>query len=148
MQAKSLIELLLYCILVICSLLCGLNHYFNKPQEYNDFLKLQKLGDALNLARSEAISKNIKVSVCPSYDLLICSSRWSNDLIIFNDLTILHHIQLNFSDKTVQFRGNQQTQKITFFSNGLTSNNGNFCVNKGQHCLYINKAGKVYIISK
>lgn len=149
-KAISLIELLIYCTLIIIFSLSNYNNftYFKQQQKIT---KLKKLQHALHLAHYEAINKRTKVQLCPSYDLLHCSQNWSNDVIIFieennNHINILHHLQLKFAESSLRFFDNQNTQIITFLPNGLTNNNGNFCINDPeQHCLYINKAGKTYI---
>lgn len=141
-----LMELLVYIVLIIVSVILAANYYFNNPQKHKDFLALQKLGDALNLARSIAIKTNNKISICPSCDLHTCNDKWTNDLIIFNDLVVLHHIRLQFSVGTLKFFGKQKTNMINFLPSGLTNNNGNFCIEN--NCLYINKAGKIYFYDK
>lgn len=138
-----LIELLVYTVVIIISLILVANYYFNTPQQHKNLLALQKLGDALHLARSAAIKNNSNVSICPSYDLRTCNEQWTNDLIIFNDLVILHHIKLQFSAGTLNFFGKKNTNKIIFLPSGLTNNNGHFCIEN--NCLYINKAGKIYL---
>ena len=149
-QAKSLIELMIYCMLVIIISTYGSYNYVNNKAKHTDLLKLKKLQHALYLTRSEAITQHSKVQLCPSLNMHTCSQDWTNDLIIFtedqnnnNNLKILHHLQLKLTDLSLKFFGNPRTQTITFLPNGLTNNNGNFCINN--YCLYINKAGKIYI---
>ncbi len=157
--AKSLIELLLYCMLVISISTIGFYNYINKTNDYKNFLKLKKLQQTIYLARSEAINNYAKVKLCPSHNMHTCSQDWTKYLIIFidkseqgsNNQQILHQIQLQFSDPLLRFNffGNQQNQIITFLPNGLTNNNGHFCINDSkQHCLYLNKAGKIYILNR
>ena len=151
-QAKSLITLMIYFVIVIIISTFSFSNYFtNNTKNHKNFLNLKKLQQALLLARSEAIKQRTKVQLCPSFNLHVCSQDWTNDLIIFiedqhnhSESKILHHLQLKFTDHSLKFSGNQKTQIITFLPNGLTNNNGNFCI-KNYHCLYINRAGKVYI---
>jgi type IV fimbrial biogenesis protein FimT len=149
-QAISLIQLMIFSSIVIIISIFGFYNYFNNTVNHKNLLKLKKLQQALYLTRSEAIKERTKVHLCPSLNLQTCSQDWTNDLIIFienqnnnTNLKVLHHLQLNFTDPTLKFFGNQKTQIITFLPNGLTNNNGNFCISN--YCLYINKAGKIYI---
>lgn len=145
-SGRTLTELLVCCTLIIL-LLTGFYNYFSNTnhETQKNLLKLKKLQQALYLARSEAINQHAKVGVCPSYNLKTCTENWTNDLIIFTEDRILHHIQLKFTDPLFKFFGNQKNQIIFFLPNGLTHNNGRFCINNQENCLYINKAGKVYI---
>lgn len=135
------IELLVYIVLIIVSLISAASYYCKSPQKHKNLLALKKLGDALKLARSLAITTNSDVGICSSSDFLNCNDNWGNDLIIFNDLVVLHHITLQFSTGTLKFFGKQNIKKINFLPSGLTNNNGHFCIDS--HCLYINKAGRI-----
>ena len=116
-----------------------------------NFLKLKKLQYALYLARSEAVRLRTKVYLCPSHNQKTCCHDWASNIMIWKkdgeQLQVLHYLAPIFIDPLLRFKffGNQADQIIIFLPNGLTINNGHFCTDVNLICLYLNKAGKIYI---
>ena len=119
--------------------------------------QLKLLQQALYLARSEAILKSKKVYLCLSDQRQQCSFNISNPSIMifmFNlkrQQEVLYYFRYPlgkhmFYQYNSSFFGNTKVAKITFLPNGMTINNGHFCVDQ-QHnyCLYLNQAGKAYL---
>ena len=168
-SAKSLLELLIFLTVLSVILYLSSNLKLNSDvsNRQNNILQLQQLQQALQLARINAMSLNTEVYLCPTSNYIICDYDWANNLMIFvagqpntisnkhninntNNKKILHRLSPVFTDHLLRFHffGNQLAQKITFMSTGFTINNGHFCISGELDCLYINQAGKTYIVSK
>ena len=83
---------------------------------------------AINLTRSEAVSRGHSVTLCSSADHKTCSGQWGDGYIVFSDKKIIHIFQNISLAGTLNWRAFPLNQRsIEFLPSGLPkAENGTF----------------------
>jgi type IV fimbrial biogenesis protein FimT len=81
----TLIELMITLVLVAILATIGVPNFMNLIANNRLTTQANELVSSLNLARSEAIKRNTRVTVCRSDTGTSCSGTWSNGWIVFVD---------------------------------------------------------------
>ena len=81
----TLLELLITVTIATALLVLGLPSMQQALNDNRMTAQANDLATALNLARSEAVKRKLRVSVCPSSDGANCAGPWDGGWIVFTD---------------------------------------------------------------
>lgn len=81
----TLLELMTALTVIGVLLTVGVPAFFDVVRNNRAAANANELVNALSIARSEAIRRGVRVSMCRSSDGLTCTGTWSNGWIIFTD---------------------------------------------------------------
>jgi type IV fimbrial biogenesis protein FimT len=133
----SLLELLIVVLVLSALLGISLPNLSILMQKTQGELTLRKLANAIQFAKSSAITKNSIVTLCRSRDGIECGGEWRNGVLIFTDTNadreingedlLLRYITFPNAVGSINFRAFQNKQYLQLTSLGFTRNqNGNF----------------------
>ncbi len=143
----TLLELLI--ALAILSLLIGVSMPELKEftQSVSADVTLRRLANAVQFAKSAAITNSASVTLCRSSDGSACGGSWQDGVIVFTDGNrnrdvdgadiLLRHITFPDSNGSIRFRAFQNKQYLQLTRLGTTHDqNGNFT-----YCPSVGSAG-------
>ncbi|MEM9102425.1 MAG: GspH/FimT family pseudopilin [Pseudomonadota bacterium] len=125
----TLIEMLLTTVIVAFLVLLGAPSYSHLIKNNQLSTQSNQLLVALSYARSEAITQNIKVGICPSLSKTSCDSNdWNENWLIFSDLNLNGQLdsddqilrQFTLIDSEHQWQSRSNSSLIMYTSEGLT----------------------------
>jgi len=155
----TLIELLI--TISIISILFGyaLPSFADLLEKKKVDANVQRLTQVLQLSRTKAITENIKVTLCPVNQSLVCSSNWSSGYISFIDKNgdrqyggddeLLFEFYSQDEKARLSWRAFGHRRSLQWLETGITNHqNGTFelCYDdddKKSRALFLTKAGRI-----
>lgn len=136
-EGISLLELLLALGLVSVLATIALPDFEYLAQSVSGDVTLRRLGSAVQLAKSAAITRQTTITLCPQSGGPDCGRNWNAGVRVFEDVngnrkldgneTTIRQIDFPDSQGRIRFRAFQNRQYLRITSLGTTQNqNGNF----------------------
>jgi len=155
----TLIELLI--AITIISILFGsaLPSFTDLLEKKKVDANVQRLTQTLQLSRTTAINENLKVTICPINQSLVCSSNWSSGYMSFidkdgdrqynDDDELLFQFYSQDEKARINWRAFGHRRSLQWLETGITNHqNGTFelCYDDDEmksRALFLTKAGRV-----
>jgi type IV fimbrial biogenesis protein FimT len=153
-QGWTLLELLV--VLALAGLLAMASFSYLQQQERQARSRacLERLSQALALARQSALTYGLRVEVCPALEAGHCGHNWQQGQLVhvaepqLSALTVLAVLPALQAGESLTFHGALAEQRVFFAADGLSAQNGTFsycaALDEPRYCwqLIINRAGR------
>lgn len=154
-SAFSLLELVFYILITAIVSLGTLPSLKRLVYLQTANLTLQQIELTISYARSLAILKQSKISICPSSNGQICKDNWGEGLLIVSNSGQRQFFRTNtkFPGKLQLLQSGHTNNRLTITENGMTTSNGHFNLMPPQTStlpefnLYFNRGLRTYIIT-
>ena len=150
----TLVELLTAIAVMMLLLMIGMPAWHHLTLSNRATAALNQVVGLINLARSEAMSRGVTVSLCQSATKKSCDGNWQNGQIIFltkseGVLEILH-VGNEINGGKIRWQGFGEVAMLQMMPTGFTAEqNGSFifCPNNGDvryaRAIFISKTGRI-----
>lgn len=164
-QGMTLLELMI--VLAIASILItsAVPSFSQMLSRNQQLTQLHILFKHLHLARSEAIKTNSRILLCKSSNGIQCTknAQWSDGWIVFSDKDknnklssneqITYSYQALPNNLSLQYRGRNSANYITYYADGRSSTNGTFTLcnhatDNQPKGLVISRTGRIRLASE
>ncbi len=145
----TFIEVIITLIIISLVLAFSIPSFKNNLQQTRDSLLLDKMQQAMQLARREAIMRQVAVNLCGSEDQKSCSDHWTNGFIVTASNQILFSFHESNQSGVMHWRAFPfYVDQLAYLPSGqLSFENGTFwyCHDKPLWALIINQVGRVRV---
>jgi type IV fimbrial biogenesis protein FimT len=123
----SLIELLVVISIILVLTLCAIPSFKTYLSHSKEQVLLSQLIRSIQLARSEAITRNAAVTLCHSNNSIDCTGEWKNGAILMEEQKNISTIQFVATQGKLNWRAARKLEYLVFQSDGmLQPENGTF----------------------